>query len=244
MHTIAETAKVLGVSRDQIHYLIKAKFIEPHQEGKGYLLSDEEVAKIRDRVKEKTKPWGAIILMEVPGAQTKSAVHTLKDKIPQVIWSAGAWGDASVVVFLEAPRFESLTSIPFEVGKQLGYISYLRTLLIPADHYHVKETPVIKDERLAVVLINVENPPRNVRRVVEDLGDIPEVKRYGAIFGQWDVFAEVRYKDADDLYVIVMDKISDFKVVTKTTTILTMRRLRREEEGFNSTSQLSEATSD
>jgi DNA-binding Lrp family transcriptional regulator len=235
VHTIAETAKALGVTRDQIHYLIKTKFVTPHQEGKRFLLSNEDVVKIRDHVKEKTKPWGAIILMEVPGAQTKTAVHALKDQIPQVVWSAGAWGDSSVVVFLEAPRLESLTSIPFEVGKQLGNITYLRTCLIPADHYHVKETP-LGNERLAVVLINVENPPRNAPRVVEDLGDIPEVRRYGALFGQWDVFAEVRYKDADDLYTIVMDTISDFKAVTKTTTIQTMRRLRREETNFYSRS--------
>lgn len=234
MHTIAETAKALGVTRDQIHYLIKTKFVEPYQEGKRYLLTDEDIVKIRDHVKEKTKPWGAIMLMEVPGAQTKTAVHALKDHIPQVVWVAGAWGDASVVVLLEAPRLESLTSIPFEVGK-LGYINYLRTCLIPAEHYHIKAAPP-ENERLAVVLINVENPPRNAPRVVEDLGDIPEVKRYGALFGQWDVFAEVRYKDADDLYTIVMDTISDFKAVTKTTTIQTMRRLRREETNFYSRS--------
>jgi DNA-binding Lrp family transcriptional regulator len=242
MRTIGDTAKVLGVSRDQIHYLIKTKFIQPHQEGKGYLLSDEEVEKIRNRVKEKTKPWGAIILMEVHGNHTGTAVHALKDKIPQVVWSAGAWGESSVVVFLEAPRIESLTSIPFDLGKQ-GYINYMRTLLIPADHYYVKDT-LAENDRLAIVLINVENPPRNVRRVVEDLGDIPEVKRYGAIFGQWDCFAEVRYKDADDLFVIVMEKIWGFKTVTKTTTIQTMRALRREEPGFSAPSQPSEAVTD
>jgi DNA-binding Lrp family transcriptional regulator len=230
MPTIGETAKVLGVSRDQIHYLIKTKFIQPEQAGKGYLLSDEEVAKIRDRVKEKTKPWGAIMLMEVPGDQTSTAVNALKDNIPQVVWSAGAWGDSCVVIFIEAPRVESLTSIPFAVGQIVNIIN-MRTLLIPAEHYHVKETPA-ENERLAIVLINVENPSRNVRRVVEDLGDIPEVKRYGAIFGQWDCFAEVRFQDADDLYVIVMEKIWGFKPVTKTTTIQTMRRVRREEPGF------------
>jgi DNA-binding Lrp family transcriptional regulator len=231
MHTIAEASKLLGATRDQIHYLIKTEFVKPHREGKRFLLSDEDIVKIHDHLQEKNKPWGAIIMMEVPGAQTKTAVHQLKDQIPQVVWSAGAWGDSSVVVFLEAPRLESLTSIPFDVGSKLGYINYMRTCLIPADLYRVKETPP-ENDRLAVVLINVENPPRNVPRVVEDLGDIPEVKRYGAIFGQWDVFAEIRYKDADDLYV--------FKVVTKTTTILTMRRLRREKEGFHILSQLSE----
>jgi DNA-binding Lrp family transcriptional regulator len=219
MHTIAETAKALGVTRDQIHYLIKTKFITPHQEGKRFLLTDEDIVKIRDHVKEKTKPWGAIMLMEV----------------------AGGWGDASVVAFLEAPRLESLTVLPFDL-RTLGYVTSLRTSLIPAEHYHVKET-LPENDRLAVVLINVENSPRNAPRVAEDLGDIPEVKRYGALFGQWDVFAEVRYKDADDLYTIVMDKIGDFKTVTKTTTIQTMRRLRREEAGFYSASQLREASS-
>jgi DNA-binding Lrp family transcriptional regulator len=242
MPTIGDTAKVLGVSRDQIHYLIKTKFIQPQQAGKGYLLSDEEVEKIRNRVREKTKPWGAIILMEVHGNHTGTAVHALKDQIPQVVWSAGAWGEFSVVLFLEAPRIESLTSIPFDLGKH-SYINFMRTLLIPADHYHVKETPA-ENERLAVVLINVENPPRNVRRVVEDLGDIPEVKRYGAIFGQWDCFAEVRFQDADDLFAIVMEQIWGLKPVTKTLTIQTMRRLRREEPGFYAPSQPSEAVND
>jgi DNA-binding Lrp family transcriptional regulator len=241
MHTIGETAKALGVTRDQIHYLIKTKFITPHQEGKRFLLTDEDIVKIRDHVKEKTKPWGAIILMEVPGAKTKTAVHQLKDEFPQVVWAAGAWGDMSVIALLEAPRLESLALLPFDL-RTLGYITSLRTCLIPAEHYHVKET-LPENDRLAVVLINVENPPRNAPRVVEDLGDIPEVKRYGALFGQWDVFAEVRYKDADDLYTIVMDKIGDFKTVTKTTTIQTMRRLRREEPGLYAASQLREASS-
>jgi hypothetical protein len=106
----------------------------------------------------------------------------------------------------------------------------MRTCIIPSKYYHVKGTPS-QDDRLAVVLLNIENPPRNVHRVLKTLNSISEVKRYGAIFGQWDRFAEVRYKEADDLYPIV-NRIGKSNYVLKTTSILTVHNVRQEGKGF------------
>lgn len=242
MPTVSETAKELGMTRDQLHYLIRTNFVEPHKEGKRFLLTDTDVEKIRHRLQEKTKLSAAIIQLQVTGNRTGAAVEELKARFPEVVWAAGAWGEASVIALLEAPKLEKIAAIPFDLGRW-DYVNHTKTSIIPPEYYHVKETPILANERLAVILINYfltsaeKRSGRTNRRVLEDLGEIPEVKRWGTLLGQWDAFAEVRYADADRLYSIVMEEISEFEGVANTTTILTMRKLRRERGEFDSSRQ-------
>jgi hypothetical protein len=160
---------------------------------------------------------GAIVLLQVRGTQIKEAVDTLKDQFPEIVWVAGAWGDVSMIAFLEAPRFEDIASLPFALGN-LVYVGNTKTCIIPSTYYHVKEEKPSKDDRLAVTLLNlVENAAHYAPSVMLSLGRIPEVKRYGAVFGQWDAFAEVRYKDEDALQSIVMEGIHAIPDVLNTT---------------------------
>jgi DNA-binding Lrp family transcriptional regulator len=231
MPTIAEAVKQLGLTRDQLHYLIKKKFVEPQKEGKRFVLSDEDIEKVRRLWQERIKPVAALILLQIAGTRTEEAVYDLKDRCPEIVWVAGAWGESSVIALLEAPKFDTIALAPFDL-RNLDYITDTRTYIIPPEHYHVKETTretPAENERLAVILVNlVNNSNRNLTRGVEDLGDIQEVRRYGAIFGPWDAFAEVRYEDADALQSIVLDRVYKTGNVLRTNSILTMRRLRRE----------------
>jgi DNA-binding Lrp family transcriptional regulator len=237
MTTVSQAAQTLGLSRDQLHYVIKkcqkqGLMEKPLKKGNRFLLSDEDIEKLGRELQEKIKPMGAILLVRVPGTRTAEAVNTLKERFPQVVWVAGAWGDSSVIALLEAPKFETIASIPFELEKTLDYVNDTRTCMIPSVHYYVKETSPAARDQLAVILINVaksvEQSSRDTLRVVEDLHDIPEVKRYGAMLGQWDAFAEVRYQNADALPDIVLNKIYKIRGVYNTTSILTMRKFRHQ----------------
>jgi DNA-binding Lrp family transcriptional regulator len=236
MPTIAEAIRQLGITKDQLHYQIKKKVIQPQRKGKLYMLTEEEIEKLRQREQKKATRSAAIIQLQIAGKETRTAVETLHRHFPQVVWVAGAWGDCSVIALLEAPRLELIAQVPLDLGK-FEYVRNTKTSIIPASQYHVKDTPPISEgkERLAVILINAEKSPRKAPRVVEDLGDIPEVKRWGTMLGQWDAFAEIRYEDADRLFTIVMEKINEIDNVVNTTTVLTMSRLRR--EGFSPSNQ-------
>jgi DNA-binding Lrp family transcriptional regulator len=173
------------------------------------------------------------MLLKFPGLKPAVAVDELKKRFREVVWVAGAWGDASVIALLESANFENIASLPFKLREQLDYEFDSRTYIIPSALYHVKETPIVEDERLAVILINLaKDSNRSDTRVLERLGDIEEVRRYGAILGPWDTFAEVRYQEEDELYSIAMEQIHDIRAVLDTTTILTMRNLRREGRAF------------
>jgi DNA-binding Lrp family transcriptional regulator/DNA-binding transcriptional MerR regulator len=243
MYTIAEAMKQLGITKDQLHYKIKRGVIQPQREGKRFFLSDEDIEMVRQSYQRKTKPSAAIIQLQVAGKETENAVDTLHKHFPQVVWAAGAWGDCSVIALLEAPKLELIASVPLDLGKY-DYVRNTKTSIIPSSQYHVKETPPIakENERLAVVLINAEKSPRKAPRVVEDLSDIPEVRTWGTMLGQWAAFAEIRYEDADRLYAIVMDTIYEIDGIVNTTTILTMRKLRR--EGTSSIDRMSEVIGD
>jgi excisionase family DNA binding protein len=237
MKTVSQAAQDLGVTRDKLHYLIKKKLIQPHREGKHFLLTDEDIQKVRRHLQVKTKPSAAIIRLRVTGPQVREAVDKLKNGFHEVVWVAGAWGNASIIAFLEAAKLENIASAPFRFRTHLDCSNDSTTYIIPSEHYHVKEILPVENERLAVVLIELAKDSNySVIPVMKGLSKIKEVRRYGAILGPWDAFAEVRYQDVeqdtDALYSIVMEQIHEIKCVLNTTTILTMRNLRREREGF------------
>jgi DNA-binding Lrp family transcriptional regulator len=229
MVTVSEAAVELGVSRDQVHYLIKKLreegTLKPHKEGNRFMLSDEDMAILRAQLREKIKLIGALILAQIRGTRTKEAVEQIYKSCRQVVWCAGAWGEASLIAFLEVAKFEDMGPILFAI-QALGYVTYTRTYLILPEHYHVKQTPG-DCHRLAFVLLNVENASL-IHYVLDKLGEIPQVKRYGAILGQWDVFAEVRFQNADDLYTIVMEEIHQITGVLNTTSIIAISDLTQE----------------
>lgn len=240
MPTVKEVAENLGITRDRLHYLIKVAMkegkLQPQKVGKRFILTDQDVLELQRVVKEKTKPWAAIMTLKIPGLQTEHAVGLLKDQFREIVWVAGAWGDMSVIAFLEAGKFENIASVPFKVREHLPYVNDTRTYIIPSEHYHVKELPRKADERLAVILINlikssdqVKPLDRSVTRVVDELEDIPAVRRRGAIFGPWDCVAEVRYFNERELTHIVTKQIFDITGVLDTTTILTMSEVIRED---------------
>jgi DNA-binding Lrp family transcriptional regulator len=151
-----------------------------------------------------------------------------------MVWCAGAWGEHSLIAFLEVPKFDTIGAILFDI-QRLGYVNYTQTYLISPGEYHVKDAIPQGCERLALVLLNVENASNLARHVISELEYMPNVIRYGAVLGPWDVFAEVRYEDADHLYSIVMERVHSITGVTDTTSILTMpkgRGLRREKGGL------------
>lgn len=241
MPTVSQVADSLGVSRDQLHYLIKVARqngdLNPKKIGKRFLLTPTEVEYLHHTLQEKTKPWGAIMTLKIPGLKTEDAVRKLKEQFREVVWAAGAWGDMSVIALLEAVRFENMASVPFKVREQLPYVNDSRTYVLPSEQYTVKQARVKEKPRLSVILINLvkssdqEKPTdRSISRVVLELGEIDDVRRYGAIFGPWDCFAEVRHKDSEELYEIVTQQIYGIRGVLDTTTILTMSKVRREGE--------------
>jgi DNA-binding Lrp family transcriptional regulator len=253
MPTVTEVAENFGITRDRLHYFIKVatkkRKLKPQKEGNHYILTDEDVEELRSVLIAKTKPWAAIMTMKIPGLRTEHTVNELKNQFREVVWVAGAWGDMSVIALLESGKFENIAAVPFRLREQLHYVNDSRTYIIPSDHYHVKEPPQLENKgRLSVVLVNLvrtsdeEKPSdRSVIRVVEDLGEIDAVRRYGAIFGPWDCFVEVRHSNTDELYDIVMRQIYGIRGVLDTTTILTMSSVRQEGEGFYSSSQHKEA---
>jgi DNA-binding Lrp family transcriptional regulator len=239
MPTVIEVADSFGVTRDRLHYLIKVAVkegkLQPQKEGKRFILTDQDVLALQRVVKEKTKPWAAIMTLKVPGLQTEHAVDVLKDQFREVVWVAGAWGDMSVIALLESGKFENIASVPFKVRERMPYVNDTRTYIIPSEHYHVKDLQRRADERLAVILINlikssdqVKPLDRSVTRVVGELEDIPAVRRWGAIFGPWDCVAEVRFSDEKELTHIVTKEIFGITGVLDTTTILTMSEVIQE----------------
>jgi DNA-binding Lrp family transcriptional regulator len=241
MRTVSQVASSFGISRDELHYLIKVAVkkgeLKPQKLGNRFILTDEDVKKLRQVLNQRLKPWAAIMTLKVTGLKTKDAVDKLKDEFPEVVWAAGAWGDMSVIALLEAGKFENIASVPIKLRDHLDYVNDSRTYIIPSQHYHVKKPPLVEEARLAVVLINLAKPSdkekpsdRSAVRVAEDLGDIISVRRYGIIFGPWDCFAEIRHRDSDELYEIVTQQIYGITGVLDTTTILTMSKIRREEE--------------
>lgn len=229
MTTISVAARNLGVTRDHLHYLIKKKeLVTPTMQNKRYLLSDDEIATLQTHIQSTTSLLGALMLVYIRGADTQATVDQLVDRFQEVVWSAGTWGEMGVIAMLEATKFESITSIPFRI-QDLRQITNTRTYLVPHEHYHVKETPSIEGtERIALVLLNMERAPELATFVMNRLGDIDQVRRYGNMFGPWDGFAEVRYKEEEDLQSIVLDQIHGITGVEYTTTILTMTNVRKE----------------
>jgi DNA-binding Lrp family transcriptional regulator len=229
MVTVSEAAVELGVSRDQVHYLIKKLreqgTLKPHKEGNRFRLSDGDMAILRAQLREKIKPIGALILAQIRGTRTKEAVDQIYQSCRQVVWCAGAWGEASLIAFLEVAKFEDMGPALFAIQAP-GHVTHTKTYLILPEHYHVKPTP--QDcHRIAFVLLNGENASL-IPYILDKLGEIPQVKRYGAILGPWDVFAEVRFQNADDLYSIVMEKIHQITGVVGTNSIITMADLIQE----------------
>jgi DNA-binding Lrp family transcriptional regulator len=239
MPTVTEVAENFGISRDRLHYLIKVSTnkgkLKPQKVGKRFLLTDEDVEELHSVLKQKTKPWAAIMTLKIPGIHAEHAVEEIKKQYREVVWVTGAWGDMSVIALLESGKFENIASVPFKLREHLDHVNDSRTYIIPSEHYHVKEAQRENKARLSLVLINLEKPSdkvnpldRNVVRVVEDLGKIATVRRYGAVFGPWDCFAEVRHSNTDELYDIVTHDIYGIEGVLDTTTILTMSNVRRE----------------
>jgi DNA-binding Lrp family transcriptional regulator len=174
MVTVSEAAVELGVSRDQVHYLIKKLreqgTLKPHKEGNRFRLSDEDMVILRAQLREKIKPIGALILAQTRGTRTKEAVDQIYKSCRQVVWCAGAWGEASLIAFLEVAKFEDMGSILFAI-QALGYVTYTRTYLILPEHYYVKQTPG-DCHRLAFVLYGYF-APRPFSRDFPDQADFP-----------------------------------------------------------------------
>jgi len=231
MPTISEVAKELGVSRDQLHYLIRKKqLINPSQQGNRYILSNQDVEILRGQLRKQTTLTGALVMAQVRGAYLKEAVDRTYEQTQEMVWCAGAWGEHSLIAFLELPKFDKIGDILLDI-QRLGYVNYTQTYLVSPGNYHVKNEIPQDCERLALVLLNVEDALFRVHHVINEFENMPNIIRYGAILGPWDIFAEVRYKDVDHLFSIVMERVHRITDVTNTTSILTMpkgRGLRRE----------------
>jgi DNA-binding Lrp family transcriptional regulator len=233
MPTISEVARELGVSREQLHYLIgKKQIIRPSRQGNRYTLSDQDVEILRGHVRKQTVLTGALVMAQVRGVQLKEAVDEIYEQTREMVWCAGAWGEHSLIAFLELPKFDNIGDIIYNI-QRLGYINYTQTYLVSPGEYHVKDMIPQDCERLALVLLKVVDALYRARHVISELTKMPNIIRYGALLGPWDIFAEVRYKDVDHLFSIVMEEVYRIKDVTDTTSILTMpkgRGLRREKD--------------
>lgn len=232
MTTISVAAHDLGVTRDQLWYIIKKRKapVTPTMVNKRYLLSNDDIETLRTHIRTTTSTMGALLEVYIRGSEIRSTVDELANRFPEVVWSAGVWGEMSVIAFLEATKFENISSIPFRL-QDLRHIANTRTYVIPHEHYHIKPTPEIQGtERIAIILLNLERAPELATFVMNRLGDIPEVRRYGNIFGPWDGLAEVRYEHEDDLQRIVLEEIHNITGVENTTSILTMTNMRAGED--------------
>jgi DNA-binding Lrp family transcriptional regulator len=194
MPTISEAAKELGISRDQLHYVIRKEKVKPSRQGNRYILSVQEVGTLRRHLRKQTPLTGALVMAQVRGARLKEAVDRIYEQTREMVWCAGAWGEHSLIAFLELPKFDKIGNILFDI-QSLGHVNYTQTYLVSPGEYHVKDNIPPDCERLALVLLKVEDAPNIVRHVISELEHMPNIIRYGAILGPWDVFAEVRYKD-------------------------------------------------
>ena len=70
----------------------------------------------------------------------------------------------------------------------------------------------------AFVLVSLDGA--GVRRFMNELQTLPQVKEAYILFGEWDVIAQVEFPNAEQLAAFVMDKIRTKKDVKLTSSLI------------------------
>lgn len=79
----------------------------------------------------------AFVLVRVPAKQSIDLIEDLK-KVPQVVEAAGVYGDADVVIKVEANDLRELDKILFQTIQSNKHVELTRTYVVIGDQYWTK----------------------------------------------------------------------------------------------------------